>query len=129
MPWRWCLHAPDALPVALRQGSRVETICFPWRIAVVGGSRTAPTVCVARRACQGDGVYTFRMCRRLRYDKVRALRPRVAQADRGRGRFTNRPYANNGPPMTVQHATFPVGAVREPPVRRGYVFALILARV
>ena len=51
------------------------------------------------------------------------------QTDRGRGRFTNRPYANNGPPMTVQRATFPVGAVREPPVRRGYVFVLILARV
>ena len=102
----------------------------PRQIAVVGGSRTAPTGCVARRGCYGDGVYTSEMRCRLRHDKVCALRPRrFPVADRGRGRFTNRPYATNGPPMTVQRATIPVGAVREPPVRRGYVCTLVLARV
>ena len=63
----------------------------------------------------------------------------ITQADRGRGRFTNRPYgnkavrmtarrvpqtgcrfvnhpdANNGMRLTAQHATRSVGAVREPP--------------
>ena len=34
---------------------------------------------IARYARNGEGVYTFWMRRRLRYDKVRALRPCVSR--------------------------------------------------
>ena len=51
---------------------------------------------IARYARNGEGVYTFWTCRRLRHDKVCALRTRVSRGG-------SRSWAVHEPPLREQH--------------------------